>query len=852
MQRKKRLHELARELDVTTDRLMEIALRLGLRFSSNFNAVEPEQEERLRLEVKGPVKQKKRPIVKIVKTAKEKAAEAAMEVALAEGLPAEEAAISEGVAEVPLAEEVAERVLGKKIEELEGPPEAIGLEKVTEEVTEASGMEIHSVEEMAVAPAAAVIEVEKVEEPVSTIAPPTEKAGEVSTTLEKDVVRAQGKAIVEPLRRVFEKPAPPRRTVRPMPPAVAGAGEEEEGLQRKRRKRRRKRKERIAATAVEEVIIPGKKRAKMPTKPTVDHVMLSEGMTLKELADKLGITAKDVIQKLLFEKGVMANINQVLDMELAKEIAEGYSVSTEVMSYEEEIALVDELQVEGKAQTRAPVVTLMGHVDHGKTTLLDYIRKSNVVSGEFGGITQHIGAYKIKHGEHDIVFLDTPGHAAFTRLRARGAKVTDIVLLIIAADDGVMPQTVEAIQHAKAANVPIIVVITKVDLPRANVDKVKKGLSENNILVESWGGEVVSVEVSGKTGKGVEELLEMILLVAELQNLKAYPDIKGVGTVLEARLDRARGPVATVLVQNGTVKIGDFFIAGAATGRVKAMIDEKSDRLTVAEPSTPVEILGFSEVPEAGDQFQVVADENKARQMVAYRQEKSRATHLAGTGTKMSLDDLFTRIEEGEVKELALIIKGDVRGSVEALSDALDQLSTEKVKVKIELAQPGAINESDVLLAAASAAIIIGFNVRAQKSAEKIAEKEGVEIRTYNVIYEATKDVHDAMRGLVEPKFKEMVIGKAEVRQIFKVPKIGVVAGLHVTEGLLKRNAGVRVIREDVVIHEGKVASLKRFKDDVREVKSGFECGLGIENFKDLREGDVIEMFVKEEVAVEL
>ena len=841
MPRKKRLHELAKELDVTTDRLMDVAARMGLRFSSNFNAVEPEQEEKLRVAIKGPIKKKKKPIVKIVKTAKQKAAEEAMEAAL-EGQTLEEIE--------PLAEEAAPIAKVKLVpageEHVEEPAAGDEVVQLEDEAEEVAAVEEPTVE-VAAEESEALEQVEEIEKP----------AGEVPAEIrvaEKEPVKVEEKKPVKIEKAVGpekeRKPAPPRRVVRPVLTPVTQREEEESP--RKRRRRRRKRKDRVAAAAAAAVVVPGKKRKEMPTKPKVDHVMISEGMTLKELADKMGITAKDVIQKLLFEKGIMANINQVLDLETAASLAESYGVTTEELSYEEEVALVDELQVEGKSEVRAPVVTLLGHVDHGKTTLLDSIRKSNVVGGEFGGITQHIGAYKIKHGDHNIVFLDTPGHAAFTRLRARGAKVTDLVLLIVAADDGVMPQTIEAIQHAKAGKVPIIVVITKIDVPRANPDKVKQGLAENGIQVESWGGDIVSTEVSGKTGEGVEDLLEMILLVSEMQNLQAYPDIKAVGTVLEARLDRARGPVATVLVQNGTVKIGDFFLAGITTGRVKAMIDDNAVRLEKIGPSTPVEVLGFGDVPEAGDQFQVVDDENKARQMVAYRLEKSRASHHAGTGTKMSLDELFNKIEEGEVKELPLIIKGDVRGSVEALSDALEQLSTDKVKVNLLLTQPGAITESDVLLAAASSAIIIGFNVRAQKSAQKLAEKEGVEIRTYNVIYETTKDIHDAMRGLLEPKFREEVIGKAEVRQTFKVPKIGVVAGLHVTEGVLKRNAGVRVVRDDVVIHDGKVASLKRFKEDVREVKSGFECGLGIENFKDLREGDIIEIFVKEEVAAEL
>ncbi len=821
MSRKKRLHELARELDVTTDRLMEIAMRNGMRFTSNFNAVEPEQEERLRIAVKGPVRVKKKPTVKIVKTAKQKMADekarAAQEAALAAGVEAE----AEAEAEAGAAEEAAPVV--------EAMPEPVVEERMEEKAEEEIEAKVEAKEE-----AEAEVKAEKVEK--------TEEMEKV----EKEEVKAEVAEPAEAAPKLVAKEKieirrpvpPPRRLVSVGPPPPS------------RRKRRRRRKGKVAAAALE-APVPGKKRAKQPTKPKVDHVLLTDGMTLKDLADKLGIMAKDVIQKLLLEKGVMASINQVLNLETAKEIAEGFGVSSEQMSFEEEIALVDELQVEGEAVTRAPVVALLGHVDHGKTTLLDYVRKSNIVAGESGGITQHIGAYKISSGEKQIVFLDTPGHEAFTRLRARGAQATDIVLLVVAADDGVMPQTVEAIQHALAAEVPIIVVITKTDLPRADVEKVKKGLAEHEILVEGWGGDTVCVEVSGKTGDGVDELLEMIILVGEMRNLRAYPDVKGLGTVLEARLDRARGPVATVLVQNGTLRVGEYFIAGTTTGRVKAMISDRGERVGEAMPSTPIEVLGFASVPEAGDQLQIVADENKARQMVAYRRDKSRETRMS-TSTKLSLDDLFSRIEEGEVKELPIIIKGDVRGSLEALSDSLEQLSTERVRIDIKLAQPGAVTDSDILLASASSAIVIGFNVKPQKSAAKLAEEEGVEIRLYSVIYEVIKDMRDAMRGLLEPTYMEVIIGKAEVRETFRVPKVGMVAGCYVTDGEMQRNARVRLIRDDVVLHDGKTSSLKRFKDDVRSVKSGYECGIGLGSIQDIRQGDVIEMYRMEEVATEL
>ena len=739
MARKKRLHELARELDVTTDRLMEIAMRHGMRFTSNFNAVEPEQEEKLRIAVKGPIRVMKAPIVKIVRTAKQKAAEAAAraaeeageEIREVEAADTEAPAVAEPSKPKP---EVAEEPVAAEAEKSpEAPPEKapaeeveIGQEEAVAEIEEKAEEEREQVEPV-------IVEDEE---------RPRIKIERKKPAEEREAVRAEAVGDVDKAA----KPKPPIvkekiKIPRPMPPPKrAGKAAEVPTEAPPRRKRRRKRRKERVAAAQEDLQVVKKKRAKMPTQPKVDHVMLAEGMTLKELSEKLGIKAKDIIQKLLLEKGTLASINQVLDLDLAKWIASRYGVSSEEVSYEEEVALEDELKVEGEAVERAPVVTLMGHVDHGKTTLLDVIRESNVVAGEFGGITQHIGAYKIEHNKKPIVFLDTPGHEAFTRLRARGAQVTDIVLLVVAADDGVMPQTVEAIQHAKAAKVPILVVIAKTDLQSADIEKVKKGLADHEVLVESWGGDIVSVEVSGKKKKGIDDLLEMILLLAEMQNLKAYPDIKGMGTVLEARLDRAKGPVATVLAQNGTVKVGDYFIAGTTMGRIKAMIDDRGNRLVSAGPATPIEILGFSTVPEAGDQFQVVDDETKARQMVAYRQEKSRASQMAGT-SKLSLDDLFSRIEEGVVKELPLIVKGDVRGSVEALSDALEKVSTDKVHVDIKLAQPGAITESDILLASTSNAIIIGFNVRAQRGVAQLAEKHGVEIRIYNVIYEVVKEV---------------------------------------------------------------------------------------------------------------
>lgn len=872
---KKRLHELAKELDVTSDRLKEIATQHGMRFTSNFNAVEPEQEEKLRTAVMGPLRAASKPIVKIVKTAKQKkkeARQAEKEEAAAAAAAAEEAAEEEEL-EKPKVKVVKKT---KKDEPKEEPAEekAPVEEKAEEQKVKKAAKVKKATPAEEKAQTAKKKEPEKEETQLAKKEEPEKKpeeevlteeqkaraerektaARQVARQLEEErLAKKKKKQKQDQIDREEEREA--RRFVKPggrKKEFDIGADQRDGRMASKPGKKKKKKRQKTdtqqqpAAQAQ-----PTRKRVKEPIKPKTDHLLLTEGMTLKDFSEKIGIRGKDIVQKLFLEKGAMVNINSNIDIETAEWLAGEFGVTTEVVSYEEEITLKEELEFEGESVTRAPVVTIMGHVDHGKTTLLDYIRKSSVAEGEHGGITQHIGAYKVEHQNKPIVFLDTPGHEAFTRLRARGASVTDVVILIVAADDGVMPQTIESIQHAKAADVPIIVAITKIDKNNANVDRVKQQLAEREILVESWGGEYVSVEVSGKTGDGIDELLEMILLVTEMADLKAYPEIKAMGSVIEARLDKARGPVASVLVQNGSLSIGNFFIAGLTTGKVKALFNDKGESLKSAGPSTPVEVLGFNDVPESGDQLQVVEDETKANQMVTFRKEQARQAGM-NQGSKISLDDLFSKISEGEVHELPLIIKGDVKGSVEALSDSLEKLSTDDVKVKIMLSQPGAITESDVLLATTADAIIIGFNVRAQKGAEKVAEKEGVEIRTYNVIYEVIKEVKDAMAGMLDPEIREKVIGQAEIREKFKVPKIGFVAGCYVTEGELRRNAKARLIRDDIVIWDGKLSSLKRFKDDVREVKQGYECGIGLDGQQDIREGDIIEMYINEEFAPEL
>jgi translation initiation factor IF-2 len=587
-----------------------------------------------------------------------------------------------------------------------------------------------------------------------------------------------------------------------------------------------------------------------PTGP----ITLSEGMTVREFSDKLGVRARDLI-KLLFDRGILANINHVLEPELAQKLAEEMGVETMLVTFEEEVQLQREMGArrasEGRVP-RAPVVTIMGHVDHGKTSLLDAIRSSKVTESEFGGITQHIGAYQVEVNNRKIVFLDTPGHEAFTLMRARGAQVTDIVVLVVAADDGVMPQTVEAIDHARAAGVPILVAINKIDKPNANQDRVKKELADRGLLVEDWGGQVVAVPMSAIKKQGIQEMLEMIVLTADLLDLKSDPELPAQGTVLEARKEVGRGVVATVLVQDGALKVSDIFVSGATWGRVRAMSDDLGRRVDAAGPATPVEVTGFSEVPSAGDPFQVVEQEAKAREIVEFRRQEARKRELAPTQGAVSLEQLFSQIQQGEVKELPVVLKADVQGSAEVLRDTLAKLSTDKVKVNIIHSAIGAISTNDVLLAAASKAIILGFNVRPERNAAELAEKEGVDIRLHTVIYEMADELRKAMVGLLEPTFKEVFRGRAEVREIFKVPKVGVIAGCHVVEGVVPRAAAVRLVRDGRVVYEGRISSLRRFKDDASEVRAGFDCGIGLERYQDYKPGDVIEAFAKEEVAAVL
>lgn len=588
------------------------------------------------------------------------------------------------------------------------------------------------------------------------------------------------------------------------------------------------------------------------TKPRKKMVKIQEGCTIKEFAEVVGQKVGDVIKKLM-TMGVMATQNQPMDMDAAMIFAEEYGIKAEIASIETaEDVLEEKVDTAESLILRPPVVTIMGHVDHGKTSLLDSIRETNVVSREAGGITQHIGAYQVSLKGRNITFLDTPGHAAFTAMRARGAQVTDIVILVVAADDGVMPQTREAVNHAKAAGVPIIVAINKIDKPEAKPDRVKQELAEFELTPEEWGGQTIFCEVSAKKKMGLEHLLEMILIQADVLELKANPDKMARGTVIEAKLDRGRGPVATVLVQSGTLKVGDFFVTGAQFGKVRALINDKGDRVESAGPSTPAEVIGFSNVPLAGDRFVVLEEERKARQISELRQAKQRSTEMASM-KKVTLEDLHTQIQEGMVKELNIVIKADVSGSAGAIVDSLEKLSTPAVKLKVIHSSVGAITETDVMLAAASNAIIIGFSVRPEPKATELAQREGVDIRLYNIIYNAIDDIKAAMEGLLEPTLKERILGRAEVRQTFHVSKIGTIAGSYVLDGVLTRQCdGVRVIRDNVLVFEGKFHSLKRFKDDAREVQAGYECGIGVENFNDIKVGDIIEAFTIDKVAGKL
>ncbi len=585
-------------------------------------------------------------------------------------------------------------------------------------------------------------------------------------------------------------------------------------------------------------------------------VTVADGLQVRALAEKMGVKAK-VLLKQLFDRGIMATLNHVLEPEVAVELAEQMGFDALIVSFEEEIQIEHEEELEaagGSADRtalveRPPIVTIMGHVDHGKTSLLDAIRSSKLTEGEFGGITQHIAAYQVEHDGGRITFLDTPGHEAFTQLRARGAKVTDLVVLVVAADDGVMPQTLEALDHARAAEAPILVAINKIDRPNANVNRVKQQLADRGLMVEDWGGDVIAVPISALRGDGIDDLLEMLTLTAEVAELRANPKLQAQGVVIEASKKTGRGSVATVLVQNGTLRVGDVFVCGSTWGKVRSLMNDLGKRVEAAPPSMPVEVAGFNDLPDAGDPFQVAAKEAKARSIAEFRHEEKRRAKLAPATGGVSLESLFASLREGETKELPVVLKADVQGSVEVLRETLQKVSTDKVKVRVIRAAVGAVTTHDVLLASAGDAIIYGFNVRPERSAADLAAKEDVEIRLHTVIYELTEELLAAMTGLLEPIYREVSKGRAEVREVFKVPRVGMIAGCHVVAGVISRRARIRLVRDSIVVHEGRIGSLRRFKDDTAEVRSGFDCGIGIDRFQDVKPGDLIEAFDHEAVA---
>ena len=611
-------------------------------------------------------------------------------------------------------------------------------------------------------------------------------------------------------------------------------------------------------TGYDDEVVRGKRKKKgqQAQKTVIEPIkiekayMTAETITVKDLSERIGKPSGEIIKKLLM-LGIMATINEELDFDTAQLVCSDFDVELEMKLAETAEDALENENVEDAEEdlvSRPPVVTIMGHVDHGKTSLLDYIRKSRVTASEAGGITQHIGAYTVTLNGQQITFLDTPGHEAFTAMRLRGAQATDIAILVVAADDGVMPQTIEAISHAKAAGVQTIVAINKMDKPGANPERVKQQLTEYGLVAEDWGGDTIMVPVSAVTGDGVDQLLEMVLLVAEMENYRANPNRKARGIIIEARLDKGRGPVATVLVKNGTLNVGDTIVSGTAYGRVRAMTNDRGERVKSAGPSDPVEVIGFNDVPDAGDILQAVDDDRLSRQVAEERKDKLRAA-LIKNQQKASLDDLFSQIAAGEVKDLNIIIKADVQGSVEAVRQSLEKLSNEEVRVRTIHGAVGAITETDVMLASTANAIIIGFNVRPDSNARDFAEREKIDIRLYRVIYNAIEDVQNAMKGLLAPKFKEVILGRAEVRQTFKVSGVGTIAGAYVKDGKIQRNAQARLLRDNVVVHEAKIESLQRFKDAAREVAAGYECGIGLENYNDIKEGDEIECFLMEEVA---
>ena len=893
---KTRVHLLAKELGIETKDLIAQLDKLGMRGRKAQSALEDDEVARVRAALAAQEKpqvhvgEEKIIADRLVKNEEEgeggaEARETVIErrvranvirrrVNRTEVMPSETASVPAETANVPLPEPAAGAIeaLPTEIPVEESPAETLPeMDFPFEEVAPvepAAEPHVFPAERAAEAPSAAAPASQATELRSETVAPlfppaaPEQPRG----------ARILGRIDLKQTMRIEPAPTPVRKAP-PGAPGAAGArpGEADRGRpadgaavpageekpKAGRHKKRVVKKQDVLETREKELrggriprkkrVLPGKEvRHTEITVPKASKrvIKISEVVTVGDLSREMGVKAGEVIKKLM-GMGMMATINQVLDADTATLIASEFDHQVENVAFDVDSALEIEHQVEDQESAlsaRPPVVTIMGHVDHGKTSLLDAIRSTHVTAQEHGGITQHIGAYHVQVDGRSVTFLDTPGHEAFTAMSARGAKVTDIVVLVVAADDGVMPQTVEAINHARAAEVPIIVAVNKIDRPDADIEKVKRGLSEHGLVAEDWGGDAVFAPVSAKTHEGIPHLLEMLLLQADILELKANPDKLARGTIVEAKLDRGRGPVATVLVQEGTLRVGDAFVCGVYYGKVRAMIDDHGRKVEVAPPSFPVEILGLQGVPLAGDSFVAVADEAKARQVAEYRHSKQRETELVKS-SKVSLEELYDQIKTGDVKELRVVLKADVQGSVEALTDALNRMSTDEVKLKVIHGSVGGITESDILLATASNAIVIGFNVRPESKGAILAAREGVDVRLYTIIYEAVADIRAAMEGMLEPTFREQTQARVEIRQTFNIAGVGTIAGCYVTEGKITRGNLVRLLRDHVVVFDGKLASLKRFKDDVREVTAGYECGLSLEGFQDIKQGDVIEAY---------
>ncbi len=865
-----RIFQLAQELNIDSTELMDALADMGIQAKSNLAALEESVVADLR-ELFKP-----KPKVKVAPSAKDEAVRRAIAEREARERAAEDAARREEERKAEARRQALERAARRRQTTQKGP--AAGPEDAIHIATETlpvatgapgeeaptlpAGLDAVATRPAPAAPADGAPPTAEPSPPApapapvrhapaapasrlgrAVIAPPPATAKERAELLGRPLSQMRGTATA-PTRRVPAPSGPGRTSTAPAAPP--GAGRRPQGPPSSSRSSRPQQPVHAAP------------RRPVEAEPPVGEVRISEGVSIKDLAERMNRKAKDIITRLFLQRGVMATINHALDEETARWVVENFGGIVTVVGVEQEAiaeamsgqsAEATALAAEKKAP-RAPVVTFMGHVDHGKTSLLDAIRKTRVAEREAGGITQHIGAYKVKHRregvDREIVFLDTPGHEAFTLMRSRGARVTDIVVLVVAADDGVMPQTIEAINHARAAGVPLVVAVNKVDKAGARPDRVKQQLADRGVLVEDFGGDVVSVPVSAKALTGIDSLLEMILLVTDMLELGANPEVPAAGTVLEAKLDKARGPIATVLVQNGTLRVGDVFVVGSLVGRVRALVDEHDKRIAEAGPSTPVVVMGLEDVPQAGDTLQVFPDEQRTRQIALYRQTKRREEEAARRTKLPTLETLHQQIKEGEVSELAIVVKADVQGSVEVLRKSIEDLSTPEVTVRVIHSGTGAISETDILLASASRAIVVGFNVRPDRGVSDLAREEGVDIRLHTVIYNVTEEIKKAMLAQLAPVEKEVALGRVEVRQVFRIAKIGTVAGCYVTEGVVRRDAQVRLLRDNVVVHTGRIATLRRFKDDAREVRSGFECGVALERYHDLKPGDEIEAFTIE------